>query len=199
MEYVDAAIKFRLNETNMQLNAVRRGLATIVPQHLLTLFTWRELEEMVCGVPKLDIELLQAMTTYKSYKSSDETINYFWQVIASFDAIAQAAFLRFCWGRSRLPLTKADFGRDKFTISKLEHSKPDSCLPISHTCFFTLDLPAYSTSEALRKKLTYAIFNCVSIDGDNTSEGMAAAARGWDEAGGDGDMSQNPAQAWRGN
>ena len=98
MEYVDAAIKFRLNETNMQLNAVRRGLATIVPQHLLTLFTWRELEEMVCGVPKLDIELLQAMTTYKSYKSSDETINYFWQVIASLMQLHRPLFSDFVGG-----------------------------------------------------------------------------------------------------
>ena len=55
---------------------------------------------------------------------------------------------------------------------------------------------AYSSAEALRAKLVYAIFNCVSIDGDNTSQGMAAAARGWDEASGDGDMSDNPAQAW---
>ena len=86
-------------------------------------------------------------------------------------------FLRFSWGRSRLPLTKADFGSEKFIITKLEHSKPDSRLPIAHTRFFTPDLPAYSSAEALRAKLTYAIFNCVSIDGDNTSEGMAATAR----------------------
>jgi hypothetical protein len=197
-EYVDAAIALRLNETNVQMNAVRRGLATIVPQHLLTVFTWRELEEMVCGAPTMDIELLRNMTSYKSYESSDKTIQYFWEVIASMDPIEQAAFLRFSWGRSRLPLTKSDFGREKFIITKLEHSKPDSRLPIAHTCFFTLDLPAYSSAEALRAKLTYAIFNCVSIDGDNTSEGMAAAARGWDEASGaDGDMSDNPAQAWR--
>ena len=101
-EYVDAAIKLRLNETNMQINAVRRGLATIVPQHLLTVFTWRELEEMVCGEPSMDIDLLRAMTTYKSYDESENTIQYFWEVVASMDPVEQAAFLRFSWGRSRL-------------------------------------------------------------------------------------------------
>ena len=72
----------------MQLNAVRRGLQPSCPStslHYLHGESWKKW----CGVPKLDIELLQAMTTYKSYKSSDETINYFWQVIASFDEILQ--------------------------------------------------------------------------------------------------------------
>ena len=198
-EYVDSAIAYRLSESDLQTNAVRRGLSTIVPQHLLTVFTWRELEEMVCGTCEMDIDLLRSMTNYKSFSSSDETINYFWETVSSMDHVEQAAFLRFSWGRSRLPLSKADFGNEKFTITKLEHSKPDTRLPIAHTCFFTLDLPAYSSVDALRSKLMYAIFNCVSIDGDDTSEGMAAAARGWDETRIDDDMSDNPAQAWRSN
>jgi hypothetical protein len=35
--------------------------------------------------------------------------------------------------------------------------------------------------EVTKEKLRYAIFNCVAIDGDDTSTGMAAAAMGWEE------------------
>ncbi|CAF1246869.1 unnamed protein product, partial [Didymodactylos carnosus] len=36
----------------------------------------------------------------------------------------------------------------------------------SHTCFFTLDLPPYSTEEIMYERLNYAITHCSSIDGD---------------------------------
>ncbi|CAF1115079.1 unnamed protein product [Didymodactylos carnosus] len=37
---------------------------------------------------------------------------------------------------------------------------------LSHTCFFTLDLPPYSTEEIMYERLNYAITHCSSIDGD---------------------------------
>ncbi len=36
----------------------------------------------------------------------------------------------------------------------------------SHTCFFIIDLPAYSTAEIMYERLNYAISYCSSIDGD---------------------------------
>jgi hypothetical protein len=42
----------------------------------------------------------------------------------------------------------------------------DGTLPVSHTCFFSLDLPAYSSYEILRTKLLFSIVNCVAIDAD---------------------------------
>ena len=53
-------------------------------------------------------------------------------------------------------------------------------LPVAHTCFFSLDLPPYSTAETMRKRLEYAIYNCTAIDGDDTSTGMRSAGMGWD-------------------
>lgn len=37
---------------------------------------------------------------------------------------------------------------------------------VSHTCFFTIDLPAYSSEEVMYDRLNYAIVSCSSIDGD---------------------------------
>ncbi|DBA04539.1 TPA: hypothetical protein N0F65_011087 [Lagenidium giganteum] len=42
----------------------------------------------------------------------------------------------------------------------------DTQLPKSHTCFFALQLPRYSTDAICRKQVLYAIHNCVEMDGD---------------------------------
>lgn len=42
----------------------------------------------------------------------------------------------------------------------------DLILPEAHTCFFTIDLPRYSSFENLKNKLLYAITNCQAIDTD---------------------------------
>ncbi len=51
----------------------------------------------------------------------------------------------------------------------------DITLPISHTCFFQLELPRYTHLEVMRKKLLYAVTECRAIDADH-----AAANVNWD-------------------
>ena len=69
------------------------------------------------------------------------------------------------WGRSRLPNTKQDFDK-KMSILLLDHPNPNNYLPVSHTCFFQLDLPRYTSAEIMYEKLVYAITHCGSIDTD---------------------------------
>jgi len=49
---------------------------------------------------------------------------------------------------------------------KVKAENPDDLLPQSHTCFFELELPAYSTYDITREKLLYAITECHAIDTD---------------------------------
>jgi hypothetical protein len=37
---------------------------------------------------------------------------------------------------------------------------------LSHTCFFELELPEYSSFDVLRQKIVYAITECEAIDTD---------------------------------
>jgi hypothetical protein len=76
-------------------------------------------------------------------------------------------FLRFTWGRSQLPLFSelVRLGTN-FTINKLYQEPYDNYLPASHTCYFTLDLPEYSSKDILREKLLFAIQHCKAIDTD---------------------------------
>jgi hypothetical protein len=45
----------------------------------------------------------------------------------------------------------------------------------SHTCFFTIDLPAYSTFEIMYERLNYAIMYCSSIDADGALDDATVA------------------------
>ena len=48
--FASLLMRSRLSEARVQMAAVRRGLAQVVPMaQLLRLFTWKELESMVCG------------------------------------------------------------------------------------------------------------------------------------------------------
>ena len=62
-------------------------------------------------------------------------------------------------------------------IARLNPTGPvDKYLPVAHTCFFTLDLPAYTTKKVMRERLVYAITHCTAIDLDNTP-----AEGGWED------------------
>ena len=157
-----------------------RGFATIVPQRQLCLFTWEEVEMMVVGSPTIDLALLRSVTEYSGCRADDKHVKFFWQALKEFTHEERTAFLRFTWGRTRLPLNKDQFPQ-RFKLQSFSKSPPDSYYPIAHTCFFSLELPAYTTLEICKEKLRYAAFNCSAIDGDDTDVGIAAAEMGWED------------------
>nr|XP_057930110.1 E3 ubiquitin-protein ligase HERC2 isoform X4 [Doryrhamphus excisus] len=167
-EYVRLAINYRLHEFDEQVSAVREGMARVVPVPLLSLFTGYELETMVCGSPDIPLHLLKSVATYKGVEPTAPLIQWFWEVMESFSNTERSLFLRFVWGRTRLPRTIADFrGRD-FVVQVLDkYNPPDHFLPESYTCFFLLKLPRYSCKQVLQEKLKYAIHFCKSIDTDD--------------------------------
>ena len=61
-------------------------------------------------------------------------------------------------------------------LHTLECADPDGHLPVSHTCFFSMEWPRYSNVEVAKRKLLYAITNCTDIDADHTAEGRANMA-----------------------
>ncbi|XP_020805471.1 probable E3 ubiquitin-protein ligase HERC2 [Drosophila serrata] len=165
-EYVRLALGFRLHEFDEQVKAVRDGMSKVIPVPLLSLFSAAELQAMVCGSPDIPLGLLKSVATYKGFDPSSALVTWFWEVMEEFTNQERSLFLRFVWGRTRLPRTIADFrGRD-FVLQVLEKNPPDHFLPESYTCFFLLKMPRYSCKAVLLEKLKYAIHFCKSIDTD---------------------------------
>jgi len=167
--------QFKMNESSVQLKAIMAGLGEVVPLRYLPIFTPKELEARVCGQPDVDVGFLKQNTTYSGPSPSDPHVVHFWEVLEEFSPEDRRQFLRFVWGRSRLPPAGIELPRNfelqpfarASASSRAEPGMQDTFLPVAHTCFFSLELPTYSSKTILRDKLRYAIYECIAIDTDH--------------------------------
>lgn len=149
-EYVNLVVSKKVHEFDEATAAMQRGMGKVIPLRALLLFSSKQLEELVCGSPKIDMVLWKAHT--ESSGLSPQTVSLFWKVMESLTNEEQTGFIRFAWGRSRLPTSKADF-KVKMRLT----SGGRAALPVSHTCFFSIELPEYRTEEEMRHGLLTAI------------------------------------------
>ena len=157
LEYCELVKEVRMKESEKQINAIKEGLSQVVPSQVLSLMTWQELEEKVCGNPEISIETLKKSTRYDSELSENSPrVKVMWQALESFTNEERSRFLRFITGRRRLPVTIYIDASD---------TGPEA-LPTSATCSNALYLPSYTTVEQATQKLRYAAYNCVAIDTD---------------------------------
>ncbi|KAK2872403.1 hypothetical protein Q8A67_022300 [Cirrhinus molitorella] len=163
-DYVERALHYRLHEMDRQVAAVREGMSSIIPVPLLSLLTARQLEQLVCGLPEVSVEMLKKVVRYRDITDSHQLIGWLWQSLEEFTNEERVLFLRFVSGRSRLPSNPADITQ-KFQIIKVD--RPVNGLPTAQTCFFQLRLPPYTSQAILAERLRYSIHNCPSIDMDN--------------------------------
>ncbi|TNV74071.1 hypothetical protein FGO68_gene5475 [Halteria grandinella] len=163
-EYIKLIVDARVSESARQVKAIKEGIAQIIPLSIMKILDWRTVEIRATGNKSLDIEKLKAITQYNSCQASEETIQIFWRVLESFNDEERSLYLKFVWGRSRLPATTDQ----KHQITAMQFNQ-NSCLPVSHTCFFTLDYPRYPTFELAREKILFAIMFCGDIDADRSS------------------------------
>nr|XP_003220311.2 PREDICTED: LOW QUALITY PROTEIN: E3 ubiquitin-protein ligase HECTD3 [Anolis carolinensis] len=159
MDFIRLVQKARLNESKEQIAAMQAGLLKVVPQAVLDLLTWQELEKKVCGDPEVTVEALKKLTRFEDFEPPDTRIQYFWEALNNFTNEDRSRFLRFVTGRSRLP------ARIYIYPDKLGSETTDA-LPESSTCSSTLFLPNYASAKVCEEKLRYAAYNCVAIDTD---------------------------------
>eukprot|EP01039_Chlorochromonas_danica_P006368 gene6368-7021_t len=150
LDYCRAVRAARLAEFDLQIAAMARGMALVLPMRTLLLFTASELEELVCGSPKIDINMWKSHT--ESSGLPEDTVELFWKVMESLTPREQSGFIRFAWGRSRLPSREEDFT----TNMKLTNAGR-AALPVSHTCFFSIEMPEYHLEEQMRHGLLTVI------------------------------------------
>jgi hypothetical protein len=153
MEFVQAAIAQWVRSFAVPIEAIRRGLLSVVPERAMRLLTWKELEILVAGRPEIDVDDLRKHTVYEGYDENDATIRHFWSVLRSITPEERTLFIRFAWGRSRLPITKKWPKNLKIQRAAMR----PGALPESHTCFFAVELPPYETEAETRRALLTAI------------------------------------------
>ena len=153
-EYIQLITQARLNESIKQIKAIRTGMFKIIPQSAIKLYWWKELEMKMCGTDVITIEVLKKITEYTGCTEKDNHIQYFWKVLEEFTAEQLSLYLKFVWGRSRLPFPLEGISH---CIHVKDSSKLDETLPTSRNEYFQLMLPKYISLEQTKTKLLEAI------------------------------------------
>ncbi|KAL8142163.1 hypothetical protein V2J09_015195 [Rumex salicifolius] len=160
-EYVDLVADHILtNAIRPQITSFLQGFNELVPRELISIFNDKELELLISGLPEIDLDDLKANTEYTGYSSASHAVQWFWEVVGSFNKEDMARLLQFVTGTSKIPLEgfralQGISGPQKFQIHKA-YGAPER-LPSAHTCFNQLDLPEYSSKEQLKDRLLLAI------------------------------------------
>lgn len=169
-EYCHLLIKYYLlDRVKLQLSEFLKGFYMVLPQPLISVFDFQELELLCCGLTHVDIDDWRRNTIYQhEYQEQGEThpvIKWFWDCVLSFDDSTRCRLLQFVTGSSRVPvsgfsgLQGNDGNIRKFTIDSV--SLKTSIFPRAHTCFNRLDLPNFlelgSVDDIGRDKLKEAL------------------------------------------
>ena len=160
-EFLKLIIEHKLSyKTNDQMDSVRRGFQDVFPLDLIRSFTPAELELLLCGTSKIDLEDWRKNTDYINFTPASPSIIWWWELLESMSQDDLAKLLQFVTGTTKVPsggfasLIGAT-GPRRFTISK--SSKDANSLPVSHTCFNQIDLPEYPSKQVFQKMMIMAI------------------------------------------
>lgn len=160
--YVDAVIAAFVRRYVPACAAIRRGLAGIIPDRALRLCRWMDLQRLACGESEIDIAVLRRNSAYDSrgiFHDDHPTIRWFWQCMESLSPEQKRNFVRYAWGRSKLPRGAWPRNyRGEQVKFKLVPKQGWAGLPLSHTCFFLLELgTGYTSYEHLRRSIVTAL------------------------------------------
>jgi len=166
-EYIQLQMRYRLlDRVKDQVKALLVGFYDVVPEALLSVFDFQELELLLCGLPEIDMEDWKQNTDYTGdYErkgASHKVTKWFWEIVTDdFDEEHKARLLQFVTGTSGVPAQgfRALQGNDnnirKFTVNSIPEAV--SVFPKAHTCFNRIDLPLYESKKKMKKFLTMAI------------------------------------------
>ncbi|OII71546.1 HECT domain-containing family protein [Cryptosporidium andersoni] len=181
-------------KTNFELihatKNIRLGLCEIIPEQIIQLFTPIQLERLICGIPSFNINLLKQHTRYTGYLATDDVIKWFWDVLSSFTFKEQQMFLRFVWGRCRLPSGNSNwehnmeivrlYPRHNSLTENNQHIQNESFSNVQPGNNFVEeinytadnpegDTPSYEPDENLRLLLGYDIEEGIELNLDSSS------------------------------
>ncbi|KAJ2583620.1 hypothetical protein GGH95_000888 [Coemansia sp. RSA 1836] len=139
-----------------EISAVRRGFMQAADGIVFRMLRPHDLVEWLCndGYQTIDVDELEQVAKYDDEYTADHVVvRRFWRVVRDMDQDQLRQLLQFVTASSRLPLG----GCYNITFV-VQRNGPDSDrLPTALTCFGRLLLPAYSTDEKMRQRLTTAI------------------------------------------
>merc|ERR1711957_1108194 len=107
-EYMEACLRYcLLGQYEAQLNELLLGFFDVIPEPLLTVFDFQELELLMCGLSTFDMDDWMDNTQYMGL-FHDEGPNHpcaewFWEIVIDFTPELKSRLLQFVVGTSGVP------------------------------------------------------------------------------------------------
>ena len=163
-QYVQLRLQDRmLTSVSERLAALLLGVYHVVPQHLLSIFDYMELELLVGGVPTISIAEWRRHARYDGeYGAAHRVVGWFWAAVEELEPHEQAKLLQFVTGSSRVPVhgfeaLQGNDGRvSPFTVVSMPLDR-DQPWPKASTCFNRLYLPIYESEKQLQHNLRITV------------------------------------------
>lgn len=160
-EYIQLRMRYiMLDRYADQLQHLMAGIFEVIPQELILVFDYQELELVLSGVPHIDVGDWRLFTDV-SDNMTQELQDWFWDIINEYTDEEKCKLLQFTTGSSRVPvqgfkaLTSYDGRICHFTLKGVPY--PENEFPRSHTCFNRIDIPLYTKREELEEALSLVI------------------------------------------
>eukprot|EP01012_Entosiphon_sulcatum_P005784 TRINITY_DN12638_c0_g2_i1.p1 TRINITY_DN12638_c0_g2~~TRINITY_DN12638_c0_g2_i1.p1 ORF type:complete len:272 (+),score=34.86 TRINITY_DN12638_c0_g2_i1:526-1341(+) len=157
-QFIAAYVRFQL-ATDLPLIEFVQGVQMVCPRELLTIFSPRTAAMLVEGLPEVTAEQMrQACDVRGRSEMRARSEAMFWQCVEEMDARDRALLLLFITDRGALPAGGLSQLRPRLLVNIAEAS--DARLPVSQPSHNSMLLPAYSTTEIMRKRLATVIRYC---------------------------------------
>lgn len=162
-QYLSLAVHWAaLEGVRRQMEAFREGFEAVFPLAQLALFYADELEQLFCGSGPSLWEVKSLMDCCRpdhGYSHDSRAIKFLFEILSSYRAEEQRAFLQFVTGSPRLPVGGFKSLSPPLTIVRKTfepNENPDDYLPSVMTCVNYLKLPDYSDVRVMRERLRVA-------------------------------------------
>lgn len=158
-EYVDLIIDYISRKSIIeQINSFLDGFESIIPYKDIQMFSPKELNLMICGCSKIDVDDMEKNTLIEfPLTKKSPNVMLFFKAIKKWENSDLVKLLMFITGSSRVPATGFKYLKDIGYPIKIQTGGDRNRLPQAHTCFNTIDLPNYETENEINQKLLMAI------------------------------------------
>jgi hypothetical protein len=165
-DYLRLMIQGRLKDfVAHRLKAFCEGFYSIIPPETIKIFTPAELDLLICGLPKIDVEdWKRNCVCTLPYTMNHPVIEMFFEQIAKWRQEDLGKLLEFITGSSRVPTTGFSWFADMGIPIQIAPGGEGQRLPVAHTCFHMLQLPEYQQENDFDYYMKCAIRECSSFE-----------------------------------
>jgi hypothetical protein len=165
-EFISLTIQARANEAEQQFQWVKEGFENTVKLSCFNVLTAVDLELRCKGYDDVNIELFKGHTHHEDHCGGEDferLKGWFWKMMEEFTPEQRCQYLKFVWGRARLPSNLKGAQKHYLYVGNIRNKE---AFPIGHTCGFSLEFPRYEDYDLMKQRFTFAIETCAEIDGD---------------------------------